>query len=273
MKELSSSFSAPLSSNHLKKLRGLKQKKHRDKENLFLAEGVRLCEEALKSQAQIVEVVFCPVPAAGERMQKILQRAHVDNIPVYHAGEKEFHSLSETESPQGIVFLVHHPTWNFDSITERRKSLLLALDAIQDPGNLGTILRTAEWFGVDGVLLGKGCVDLYNSKVVRSSMGAIFHIPTFENITLDNVLPELKEKAYRTIGTRAERGSERQSGQSSDKKIILMGNEANGLTANVAAHVDDWITISGKGKSESLNVAVAAGIILYLLGEPEKTNG
>ncbi|NIA30223.1 MAG: 23S rRNA (guanosine(2251)-2'-O)-methyltransferase RlmB [Actinobacteria bacterium] len=273
MKELPPSFSAPLSANHLKKLRRLKQKKYRDKENLFLAEGVRLCEEALKSRAQIVEVIFCPALVATERMQKILQRAHMGNIPVYHTGEKEFHSFSETETPQGMAFLVRHPSWNFDSISERKKSLLLALDAIQDPGNLGTILRTAEWFAADGVLLGKGCVDVYNSKVVRSSMGAVFHIPVFENISLENALPAFKKKMYRIIGTRAESGNETQSGLDGNKRIILMGNEANGLTASVAAHVDDWITISGKGKSESLNVAVAAGIILYLLGNSEKVNG
>ncbi len=273
MDNISATFlGTAVSSNYLKKLRGLRQKKHRDQENLFLAEGVRLCEEALKSGSQIDAVIFDPDRTTGQRMQKILQSARLKSIPIYHATERDFMAFSKTETPQGIAFLVSYPSWNFDSITAQKESLLLGLDAIQDPGNLGTILRTAEWFGVDGVLLGKGCVDLYNDKVIRSSMGAIFHIPAFENITLENMLPDLKKKAYQIIGTKAEQGRKTKSGQKSIKKIILMGSEANGLTANVAAHVEDWIAISGQGKSESLNVAVATGIILYLFCNREKTD-
>lgn len=261
-----------VSLNYLKKLRGLRQKKHRDRQKLFLAEGIRLCEEALKSTVQIDALIFYPGLVAGERMQNILQGAGSKNVPVYQASEKEFSSISETETPQGIVMVVQQPSWNLDAITGQKHSLLLGLDAIQDPGNLGTILRTAEWFGVDGILLGKGCVDLYNAKVVRSSMGAIFHLPAFENINLDEYLPKLKKQAYRIVGTKAERVSDSQSGRTSEKQIIIMGNEANGLTASVTALVDDWITVSGKGKSESLNVAVATGIVLYLIGNWEKTD-
>ncbi len=273
MDKISASFpGTTVSSNYLKKLRGLRQKKHREQQKLFIAEGVRLCEEALKSTVQIDALIFNPGQVAGERIRNILQRAGKKNIPIYQASAKDFSSISETETPQGIAFLVQQPSWDLDTITGRKKCLLLGLDAIQDPGNLGTILRTAEWFGVDGVLLGKGCVDLFNAKVIRSSMSAIFHLPAFENIVLDEYLQELKKRAYRIIGTKAERGSEARAGQMADKKIIIMGNEANGLTTNVAAQVDDWITISGKGKGESLNVAVASGIILYLIGNREKTD-
>lgn len=249
-----------LSENHAKKLRALKQKKYRDIEKTFLAEGLRLCEEAFSASAQINQVVITSEALQQPRIADLIQKSLGFTIPVFIASDRLFKSLSDEKSPQGILLaLAKKSPPAIESMSTR---LVLACDNVQDPGNLGTILRSAEWFGVRDILLSAGCVDPYNPKVVRGSMGAIFRLNIFEQVNLLHALPALKMDGYRLIGT-ALNAAAKLADVPPQKDIVLIGNEANGLSPDVLKLVDVPVSIPGAGHGESLNVAAAAAICLY----------
>ena len=171
----------PLSAGNLKRIRFLHLKKYRDAENAFLAEGVRLCEEALASNVHIRQAVTTDEAMKNARVAGLLSQCRRQNIPLFLAMPKQFDSLSEEQSPQGLAFVVDKPRIQASTGAEK---LLLAVDHLQDPGNLGTILRSAEWFGVSKIVLGRGSVDVFNAKVVRASMGAIFRLSVEQGVDL-----------------------------------------------------------------------------------------
>ena len=248
-----------MSAGNLKKIRSLHLKKFRDAEDAFLAEGVRLCEEALISKVHIRQAVIDVEAMTNGRVAKIIEQGRRRDIPIFQATPEQFRSLSEEQSPQGVAVVVSKP-----AIKEKMDSskLILALDHLQDPGNLGTILRSAEWFGVSNVLLSSGCVDVYNSKVVRSSMGAIFRLG-IQKIDLPLVLGELQSSGFRIIITAATGAAMLQKVAPSDRDILVIGNEGSGLSSEINELQDAAVTIHGGDRGESLNAAVAASILLY----------
>jgi TrmH family RNA methyltransferase len=149
----------------------------------------------------------------------------------------------------------------FDAKIIRPAHLVVACDRITDPGNLGTILRTCDWFGTDTVLLNEGCVSLYNDKVVRSTAGSIFHLQVFENIDLDIVLPNLKSEGFKVIAT-ALNGKMLKACSLPEKIVFLLGNEAQGVNPQLIQQADAVVSISRYGQAESLNVGIACGIFL-----------
>lgn len=178
--------------------------------------------------------------------------------------DKIFGEISETVTPQGIMAIVRQPKYDFDDIINKDNATLLFLDNLRDPGNLGTIIRTAEGAGIDGVVLSKESVDIYNPKVIRSTMGAIYRVPF---IYEDNLATKLREK-YKVNGfelyvAHLEGASEYTKVEYPRKTGIIIGNEANGVSKEVVDVADCMIKIPMEGQVESLNAAISAALIIY----------
>ena len=230
----------------IKELKKLNQKKYRDKTGLFLVEGSHLVLEAFKS-GYLKELIL----EQDELFPLDVDKMYVTNDLLYY--------ISDVEAPQPVMGVVSKCVEK-----ETLGNRILVLDGIQDPGNLGTIIRSAVAFHVDTIVLGKGTVDLYNPKVVRSSQGMIFHINIIE-LDLITFLPSLKEKQYDILGTRVTHGKSLKEIAKKSKFAIIMGNEGNGMSEEVAELCDDFIYIDMSSTCESLNVGVATSIILYEL--------
>ncbi len=246
----------PLSEAALKRIRALTIKKYRDQEKQFLAEGLRLCEEA-KHAADVAAAVVSTGSLEQSRVAELLNDL---SAPVYQATEKQFAQLSETQHSQGVLFVVHKPK----SRPVGDEPLLLALDALQDPGNVGTLLRTADWFGIQTILIAKGTVDVYNSKVVRGSMGAVFRLNI---IVAENLVEDLigfQQKGYRLIGADLN-GDVTLHNIIPKRDVLIVGNEANGLNPKFLDMLDSNVKIPQPGRGESLNAAVAGSIFMYEL--------
>ncbi len=259
----------PLSRQQLKDFHRLQQKKFRELEKTFLIEGVRLCEEALMAGAAIQQVMVCPEQMQNERSQALLQLLSGAAFPVEIIDAGALASLAETQTPQGIVAVVRQQAVRRFELSANREPLLLAIDGLADPGNLGTILRCAEWFGVKSVLLSRQTVELHNPKVVRSSMGSIFRLEVHEDADLAQMALSAKTAGWRLITAEAAHGAPAHSVAGSGRDLLFIGSEAHGLVTDLRRCIDLRVTIPGKGAGESLNAALAAGILLYQLTIPK----
>jgi len=251
----------PLSGNLAKKVAALKIKKYRDIHRAFLAEGVRLCEEALKTNTKILDVIVTRESLEQNRISALVQKAHETGLSIHLATSNQLVNISDEKTPQGVAFVIQKPDATFVKTAFSR--LLVACENIQDPGNLGAIFRTAVWFGIKSIILSEGCVDPYNSKVVRGSMGAIFRLDIFAKENLTKTIQKLRKNGYRAIGTVVGAENPIHNVISTDKDILIVGNEANGLSRELLECVDVPLSIPGQGEIESLNVAIATAICLY----------
>jgi RNA methyltransferase, TrmH family len=232
----------------------LHTKKERDKTGLFLVEGYHLVEEALRTKQMVKELIVsedADIPSSW----------NVDNVSIIVVSSEIMKAISDTETPQGIAAVCYQQQAE-ELPTNVNKVLLI--DAVQDPGNLGTMLRTADAAGVELVVVGTGSVDLYNSKVIRATQGAIFHLPIMKG-ELKNFIPVLKEQGLPIYGTSLENGRPYMEIQPAGSFALLVGNEGNGVQEQLLAQTNENLYIPIYGKSESLNVAVATGILLYYL--------
>ncbi len=175
---------------------------------------------------------------------------------------QEFKKLSDTKTPQGIAAVFHKLKLNQDE--NYLENFIVCLDNISDPGNVGTIIRNCDWFGVKEILLSEGCADISNPKTIRASMGSAFHVKFFENRILQSTLQKLKSKGYKILCSDLE-GENIFNFKSSLKQVVIFSNEANGPSKEVKEFTDAKITIPKFGKAESLNVASASAIILSVL--------
>lgn len=259
-----------LSNQQLKELRRLQDKKYRRKTQLFLIEGLRLCEEAVNANVVIRMIIFCDEQMNHRRMTKLLRTVEARNVTILFAEVKQLSALTSTETPQGVVAVVEHLNPRPFRQTLPEQKLALALDGLADPGNLGAILRSASWFGIKSVYLNSGCVDVYNPKVVRSTMGAIFHLDLYENMDLLELLKVAREFGFRCIATFPQVGEPLNSVLSTQKDLVIIGSEAHGIAKSVTAQIDVGITIPLWGRGDSLNASVATGIVLYELTKKRK---
>lgn len=251
-----------ISKARLKNLSSLKQKRIRDRERKFLAEGLRLCEEILDSNYQIESALFCKTLFESDRAHRLLNRFERHNIPLDEISARDLKHLSDTVQSQGIVCIVRKREFDFAEILKARPSLLLSLDQISDPGNLGTIIRTASWFGVGGILLGSNAVDPTNPKVIRASMGGLFTVPIFEECVLEEKVATLKNAGYAIWATDPSGDIEYHRADFEERNLLILGNEVSGIAPEIRAMVNATLKIPKLGRGESLNVAVAAGILL-----------
>ena len=244
------------------RIKALKMRKYREKYRLFFTEGLKFVMEGIESGSHIVHIVISNSFFESEYYANYSNRLNNSNAILYMVPDQLFREISDTENPQGILAVAEIPQYEISSILHE-DSLVVVLDEIQDPGNLGTILRTAHAAGFDAAIVLKGSVDAYNPKTIRSSAGSIFHIPVISCHDTRECMECLKEKGIRIYGTHI--GAEKNHYQVRLDKgaAILIGNEARGLSEEIIKYVDETIKIPMPGGAESLNASVAAGIVIY----------
>jgi TrmH family RNA methyltransferase len=243
--------------------RDLRRRKAREKHSLFVAEGVRSVEELLRSGLTVRGALVAPQLATAPRGQTLRRALDEARIEVAEVSEKDFDSAAETESPQGVIAIAEIPARSLDTLETPAMCRLLLLDGVQDPGNVGTILRTAAALGATATIALPGTVDLWNAKVIRGSMGAQFQHPAFHAAT-DDVLSFLEQRRIELWATGA--GGNLISKHSAPARLaIALGNEGAGISQAVRERARQSVSIPISSGVESLNVAVATGIILYEL--------
>ena len=244
----------------IKHVKKLKDKKYRDLNNEYIIEGIKIIEEAINEKANIKQVVICDDCEKTSNIPKDLMYEIAKQECVY-VTSKLFESLTDVTNPQGILAIVEKNTvksqtaGNEEQELDYTQDIIVALDDIQDPGNLGTILRTVDSIGLSQILVSKGTADSYNPKVVRSTMGAIFRVKIIECEDLEKTLKEIKKHKFEIVVTSLQTNYK--------KKVIVIGNEANGVEEKIQKLADKKVKIPMLGKTESLNASVATGIILY----------
>lgn len=243
--------------------RDLRRRKSRERHAVFVAEGVRSVEELLRSDLRIRGVLTAPQldgAPRGPALRALIAQRGVETAAV---DEAEFRSAAETESPQGVLAIAEIPGHSLAALAGRASLRLLVLDAVQDPGNVGTILRTAAALGADATIALPGTVDLWNAKVVRGAMGASFHHPVM-HCTVDELMSFLDSEKAELWG--ADAGGTPVDGIPAPPRLALVvGNEGAGLSSSMRERATRLVSLPISGPVESLNVAVAAGILLYQL--------
>lgn len=235
----------------------LQEKKHRDKQNKYVIEGIHLVQEALLSGVDIECIAYDYEQGIPHELKQLQDTIGVEWIGVTQA---IISKVSHTSTPQPVFAVVRKEkmSWN---LLEKDK-LVIVLDGLQDPGNVGTIIRSADASGAGGVILGKGCADLYNPKTLRSTMGSLFHIPVVEG-DLTDILPQARESGARLVTTSLEGKTTAYHYDFTGSCWLVIGSEGSGVSPEVAALVDDAIIIPMPGKAESLNAAMAASVLLF----------
>ncbi|WP_416827665.1 TrmH family RNA methyltransferase [Ectobacillus polymachus] len=237
----------------VKQWKKLHTKKERDKTGLFIVEGFHLVEEALKSKGTVRELII-------HEQVDVPSHWDISDMEVYIVSDSVIQTISETETPQGIVAICEKA----EAAIRFEKGKYLLLDGIQDPGNLGTIIRTADAAGLDAIILGEGTVDVYNSKVLRSTQGSIFHLPIIKG-QLEEIILDMQKNHIPVYGTALHNAVPYTQVSQSINFALLLGNEGNGVRQELLDRCDNNLYIPIIGQAESLNVAVAAGILTYYL--------
>ncbi len=240
-----------------KQITKLHQKKYRYEFNEFLVEGVKGVEEALKDATVLVVVI------EGNRrdekdIQHIIKLAEKKRVPIEFCGRKDIGSIKATETFSGVMAIVEMPEYTEEDIINN--SPIVYLDNIKDPGNLGTIIRTADWFGVENILLSEDSVDPYNEKCVRSTMGSISRVKIIRSSDAIKSLNKLRDEEY-NMSVLAMEGENISKMNNSNKTVYMFGSESHGLRKEIEK-IGEKYTIPGKGGAESLNLAVSVGIVL-----------
>ena len=248
-----------LSNSKIKFLKSLHSKKFRIKHSQFIIEGHRIIKEAHKANVEF-DGIWCSDEYA-KKNKPFLDFVRDTQFNYEITSEKSLSQVCDSKNNQGIIGLIDLPN---DKELNINSSNFLILDNISDPGNMGTILRTAVWFGIKDVILSSECVDLYNSKVVRSAMGAHFHLNQIIINSLDSVIPKLQKDGFSIIGAELD-GTSINKFTVPNKWALVLGSEAHGISPSIKSLLDESVTILNKDNIESLNVAVATGIILNSL--------
>ena len=243
----------------IKNIKKLNEKKYRDQENKFLVEGIKMVQEALNENAAIDKIVVCEdCINDGTIKQELLYE--IAKQECIYVSEKVFQSITQVTNPQGILAVLKRES-------EKEKisydeDIIVVLDGVQDPGNLGTIIRTIDSVGLSQLILSEQTADPFNPKVVRSTMGAIYRINCIRSEKIVETLKNIKKHKYEILATSLQT-NETIYDIDYKKKVLVIGNEANGVSKEVLELANKKIKIPMLGKTESLNVAVATGIILY----------
>ena len=238
-----------LSKNEIKLVKSLQIKKYRDLNRLFVVEGVKLVSELLEQSHFKIDGVF---------YTKDFKEKIPNHIHSFEISEGELDRISGLKNPNRVLAVVKYPSETPIDFDEN--NLVLVLDNVNDPGNLGTIIRTADWFGIKQVIASVATVDLFNPKVIQSSMGAVYRV-RFYRTNLVQCVQDLSASGFEVIG--AALGGENLYEKSFQKKTALvMGSESHGISPELVPYISKMILIPQFGETESLNVAMASGIIL-----------
>ena len=236
----------------IKKIASLKQKKYRDLYKEFFVEGENSVIEALKSNFNILHILYCPELFD---IQKLNTEIEPISVP-----REILSKISDTITPQGIIAVCKIPE-NPQISSEFSK--ILFLDTLQDPGNVGTIIRTADAMNFDLVIMSKKCADPYSLKVTRSTVGSIFHTPIIYDVDIEKTLQELKSKSYTIYSSTPYNAISIDEITPTNPLALIIGNEGNGISDVTKQNTDFFVKIDMPGEAESLNASIAAGILMY----------
>lgn len=243
--------------------RKLGQRKHRQRQGRFLVEGLQLLHMALDAAAQPGEVFYCESQFAGSEAPALLDRFRQAGADLVAVSPQVMRTLAERETPQGIVATFTLFEASLQTLPLTGRELVVVLDRLQDPGNLGTLIRTADAVGAAVTILIEPCVDPFDPKTVRGTMGSLFNVPFVQTPDVPGLFGYLREKGLRLVGADAQLGETWGEGLWEGKVALILGNEARGLSDDVRRFVDAWARLPILGKAESLNVAVAGGVLMY----------
>lgn len=255
MREKDDGMITSSSNQQIKKLSAwMKKAKLRREDKVFVVEGRKMFQEAPREWVRDVYVA----ESAAMQMQELLQGYSYEIV-----SDSVFKSVSDTQTPQGILCVVQMPEYPLEALLQGEKTSLLLLESIQDPGNLGTMVRTGEGAGMTGIIMNKTTVDLFNPKTIRSTMGSIYRVPFYITDGLAETAKELKEKKISLYAAHLKGTMQYDEPDYTGASGFFIGNEGNGLSDDIAALADDYIKIPMEGKVESLNAAISASLLLY----------
>ena len=243
----------------IKDIKKLKEKKYRDAFNKYIVEGIKLVGEAIQENADIETVVVCEDCMKENIFDKKLMY-EIAKLNCIYVSSKVFGTITDVSNPQGILAVIKRPEQN--GKINYKEDIIVVLDGIQDPGNLGTILRTVDSANLKQIVVSNETADAFNSKVVRSTMGAIFRVNVIKSDNLLDDLLKMKKHGFDIVVTSLDT-EDSVYDIKYDKKVIVIGNEANGVSKEIQDAADNKVKIPMLGKTESLNASVAAGIMIY----------
>lgn len=286
-----------MGNSRIKRLTALREKsRDRNRERLFLAEGIKMFEEA---PLEKIREVYCgesfyrslrdkenetgsAEDLRAERVLCKLEECRVRGIFTEQLSDEVLKKAADTMTPQGILFVMEQFSYSLDDMIEQalqsfrlngKSPLFLILEDIQDPGNLGTMIRTGEGAGVSGVILSRGCVDIYNPKTIRSTMGSLYRVPFVYREDLETAVRELQKNNITVYAAHLKGEAYFDRVKYSGGSAFLVGNEGNGLKETTADLADTYIKIPMEGSLESLNAAVAAALLLYQAAGNSRKDG
>ncbi|HHY82395.1 MAG TPA: RNA methyltransferase [Clostridiales bacterium] len=246
------------SNSNIKRIKSLMMKKFRDSEKLFIAEGRKMVAEALLSDYEVELLVF------SESFSELLPIETEDRaVRRLVVKDSLFGSLSDTQTPQGILAVIKQKSFDLKEEIGKDRSFLVILDGVKDPGNLGTIIRTVDAAGGNGVVLINDCVDPYNPKAVRSTMGSIFRVPVYQADDTEGLLDDLSREGYHIAASHLDGSNVFTWAGGYSKTALVIGSESHGISLTVKQKAHSLIKIPMVGGAESLNASVAAGILIY----------
>jgi len=243
--------------------RKLSQRKYRQAGARFLVEGLQLLHMALDAGASPHEVFFCPTQFAGPEAEALMARFRLTGGELLPVAPNVMAALSERDEPQGIVATFRIPEASLADLKLTGRELVLVLDRLQDPGNLGTLIRTADAVGAAAIFLIEPCVDPFDPKTLRGSMGSLFNVPVVSTKDVAGLFAWLQDRGLRPVGADPHAGELWGEGLWRGGVALVLGNEARGLSPDVAAQVKQNARLPIVGKAESLNVAIAGGVLMY----------
>lgn len=246
-----------ISKNDIKYFSSLNQKKYRNLEKKFLVEGIKILFEGIDSfyPCELVLVTY----QFAENNEDIIKQLKRRNLKIEFLNVSDFEKIADTKNPQGIIGIFKFDKLIFNPLKEHSDNLIF-IDNVSDPGNLGTILRTCDWFGFNEVLISPNSAEFLNPKVIRASMGSVFHLTIYDDVDY-SILDEIKKNKYKIICSDID-GDDLFSFTFPKKFILTFSSESSGPSQEILSIADKFITIPKFGEAESLNVAVACGIII-----------
>lgn len=246
-----------LTAKEIKYYASLLQKKYRKSEKKFLVEGIKLVTEAINSNCNC-EIVLSSQSFYDDN-RKFFVSSNMKKIRIEILRSHELEKLGDTKTPQGVIAVFDFKPQLKDDFGSDK--LIVALENVSDPGNMGTILRNCDWFGVKNVLLSLDCAEIYNPKVIRASAGSVFYLNIFEEENFYSKIEEQKKLGHKILCADLN-GENLYSLKKNERTILVLANEANGPSSKILELSDKVVTIPPKGKAESLNVACASAVIL-----------
>jgi TrmH family RNA methyltransferase len=252
-----------VSNRRVVEARKLRQRKHRQRLGRFLVEDIPILQMALDAGAHPIEVFYCESQLAGSIAPALPGRFRRAGAEMVAVSPYVLEALTERDTPQGVVATFSLFESSLLNLSVSGRELFVVLDRLQDPGNLGTLIRTADAVGAGAVVLIEPCVDPFDPKTVRGSMGSLFNVPLVRTSDVSGLFTWLKKNQFCVVGTDARRGQTWGDSLWASSIALVLGNEARGLSSDARSFVEAWACLPIVGGAESLNVAVAGGVLMY----------